>query len=400
MADEGDDAPAVTDDLDGPHASRTLATASRLKADGFNLNRWWVLTPQDWLCPCCRRAKPEIARLDPAGRLYGHLMAHHDHIGDTIQPLFLEIASSREWPGITKLAEDFAKRMAPFVSAHDPTVICSDCNEADAAAKRTVGARPAFSFAPADIGRFIIAAPQSSHRIDGKVLHDFWSRRAPLFDRRIGMIRRIVEFALSEEHWYQPSDYRDRPEAIEGRAAGVLENLARRSDPTVADHVDRVEAYVRAAATPAVSGTTARTWRKHRSRVLAGPPDDRTVAAVAGTSPFWRSVPDDWHCPCCGREKRDIIQPSDSSRAAFTTDKRREHGGGPREKATICCRECGWAVSKLAKEVGAEHHRVSFDDVRAVIRPRRNGSHLLRSDAEIDIVVARVAAGQPDEPWE
>jgi rubredoxin len=290
--------------------------------------------------------------------------------------------------------------MAPFVSAHDPTVICSDCNEADVKAKKMVGAPSPFSFAPADIGRFIVPAPQSSHRIDRDVLSDLWSRRSKLFDRRVRMIRRLVEFTLSEEHWYQPSDHRDRPDSIAGRAATVLVNLAGRSHPEMPHPSSRLEAYLRATAAPVVSGTTSRTWRNHRSRVLTHPPDHNTVAAVAGTSPFWHSVPDDWCCPCCARGKRAIIQPSGSSKATFTTDTRRQYGGGPSEKGVACCRECGWAVSKLAKEAGVEHYHVSFDDVRAVIKPRRNGSHGLHSDARVDLVVERITARQPEASWE
>lgn len=392
-------APPILDDLDGPHTPLTLEIGARLQAEGYNLNRWWVLTPQDWSCPCCSRGKPDIGRLDVVGRLYGHLMAHHDHVGDAVAPLFLEIASSRDWPGMNSLAEDFAKRMSAFVSAHDPIVICSDCNEADAKAKKSVGAPTAFSFAPADITRFIHPAPNRPHRLDADALTALWRKRAPLFDRRIKMMRRLIEFALSNEHWFQPSAFRDQPQSIELTATAILESHEIRHSGV--DHRrDRMLAYIGATATQVVSGLTARTWRKHTDRQLRAPPDDMMVEAVAAFSPFWKSVPDDWRCPCCKRLKRDVIQPSHAKELAFTTDSRRGRGDGPRGEKAACCGECSWAVISLAKEAGVEHYWVSFEDVRAVVMPRQNGSHTVRPGWEVDIAVARIAERQPNPNWD
>jgi hypothetical protein len=45
-------------------------------------NQQWDERPQDWRCPCCKRAKPALLRLGKDGYLVGALHWHHDHIMD------------------------------------------------------------------------------------------------------------------------------------------------------------------------------------------------------------------------------------------------------------------------------------------------------------------------------
>jgi hypothetical protein len=105
--------------LDSPHTPETKEIAKRLGANGFALNRWWVLTPPNWLCPSCGRSKARFARLNTGGRLFGEIHAHHDHMTDLIEKRFIEAAVERHWPDLTDRACRFAVRAAPMVSAYD-----------------------------------------------------------------------------------------------------------------------------------------------------------------------------------------------------------------------------------------------------------------------------------------
>lgn len=45
-------------DLNGLDSEFTLSTkklVSMFNADGAHLNKWWVMTPVEWMCPCCKR---------------------------------------------------------------------------------------------------------------------------------------------------------------------------------------------------------------------------------------------------------------------------------------------------------------------------------------------------------
>ena len=112
--------------------------------DGMHCRGLWRALPEDWRCPSCLRTKRGLLRW---GLRQGHnavrygrtgwkaaLAKHHDHEPDG--------------------GGDFSGVKGRFPA----TIICGDCNAADAHAKRMVGAPSWFSFSPAELRQFISAA--------------------------------------------------------------------------------------------------------------------------------------------------------------------------------------------------------------------------------------------------
>ncbi len=108
-------------------------------------DRLLAITGRDWSCPGCGRGKPALLRRNGRGQPFLALARHHDHSGDGRPP---------------------PKRMARFPM----TVVCGDCNVAEAAAKARLvreGVVPGwFSFAPSEIGLFIGVGEGRPHRMD------------------------------------------------------------------------------------------------------------------------------------------------------------------------------------------------------------------------------------------
>lgn len=48
---------------DGRWSHQTKALLAQFGVQKLDLNRGWASTWTRWSCPCCKRAKPEIARL-------------------------------------------------------------------------------------------------------------------------------------------------------------------------------------------------------------------------------------------------------------------------------------------------------------------------------------------------
>ncbi len=106
----------------------------------------------NWRCPCCHRSKEEIARLDRNAHLLCELHRHHDHFGDE--------ANSRlpSGPGVADVLASFCR--------FPDVLICSDCNVAEPAAKRIVGAPSYFTFTPYEIATFITVRNNKPHLVD------------------------------------------------------------------------------------------------------------------------------------------------------------------------------------------------------------------------------------------
>ena len=347
-----------------------------------------MLTPPDWVCPCCARTKAWVCRLDGSGRLFGHLVAHHDHIADHVERRFHETAAQRQWPGLDRNAKKFAMRMVILVSAFDETLICSDCNEADPKGKQAAGAPMGeFSFASADIHRFIRSAPNRSHEIDDAAAASVWQEQRESFERRLKAVDWIIGIALQGGHWYRPSALGSRPHEIE--EAAWIKMLTQFSTTDGCRYPD-LEVYVASTAVRPVNGATERTWRNHESRHLEAAPSDKEITAIAGLSRDWGKVSYDWACPCCGRYKAAIIQPSGQKRMSFVLAMRRAGGNGNVGPELHVCNECAWTQSVIAREAGVMPGFVGFADVRDAILPVQNGAHRIRAHAEVDKVVACV----------
>jgi len=191
--------------LDSEYSGRSQALVKKHGAKGMDLNHWWVITPESWICPSCQRGKPDIVRVNKHGYLTGHLHEHHDHMSDFVEKEFTRISESKDIVVADLMAKRFVTRTAFALSAYDNTVLCSDCNAADAKAKSLLGAPGEFSFSPGDIAQFIQVHPNREHGINVEVARQVWNDNKETFKIRKNLVRQIAEIGASNRHWYQPS---------------------------------------------------------------------------------------------------------------------------------------------------------------------------------------------------
>lgn len=373
--------------LDGVMSPLTKALLKSHGCTGVDMDTLWAYTATSWKCPACQRPKAEIARPNKNGDLMCRLVEHHDHMKDLLLRKFQSISASMQRVLADEAAEDFAKRSAPMVSAYDNTVICNDCNNADAVAKKLVKAHPAFSFSPQEILEFVITVPYAEHRIDQAIATRIWEGNRSTFELRMKIVERIAEIAAKNAHWYQSMPVQAHP------------------------------AYVKK-----MAEATARFRRApHALKVLCGPPrqqpqkglsdwrrksvQDRPRVPTSGeiehvakvtSKKKWDLVPDDWHCPACSRSKRQIVRPTKQSAWAFPIAQKlyRDMSNERGCSTQIACDDCGNAAIAIVKEavriadveVDAYTRQVGLHELASIVRARPHGSHRFDDDASDALV--------------
>lgn len=138
------------------NANRRIPTWEEFYAfDGAHCKQIYASLDADWRCPACRRNKYELLRwtmLFPNSphRYEGWAAGFHKHHDHRADPVFVA--------GVAH-PSGFAQRFPA-------TILCEQCNSADAAAKRKLKLPKQFSFSPAEIALFVIATPHGWHLLD------------------------------------------------------------------------------------------------------------------------------------------------------------------------------------------------------------------------------------------
>lgn len=364
--------------LDGPWEPRTKQLAARLGATGFNLNRWWLITPPDWKCPCCHRDKPAIARLNKHSQLMGHLVEHHDHMEDEVKRIYTDLVSKKQWPDADEKGREFAKRVKGIVAAFEHAIICQDCNNADRHAKKAAGTHPAFSFSPLELERIIRTPPDD---LDVSEAEKIWKAQERAFAMRLKIIGRISEIALENEHWYQKMPIGNTPEFIEYHAEAQISSAGYDTDFL------RLFTYTTLFTERPKNANPADRWLRRKISGLGREPTENELQFVKIRNKwYWDAVPDDWSCPCCGRAKRQIVQPSNDHKFSFLVSQDWRHGGN--EKVYIC-NECKITLEGIARH--ADVAEVSYEDMRELVTVVPNGSHRPRKQEVIDKVIKEIS---------
>ncbi|MFZ6687673.1 hypothetical protein ACO0K0_08005 [Undibacterium sp. SXout11W] len=376
--------------LDGVMSPQTKALVKSHRCTGVDMDTLWAYTPTSWKCPACQRSKVEIARPNKNGDLMCRLVEHHDHMQDLLLSKFQSISASMQRVLADEAAKDFAKRSAPMVSAYDNTVICNDCNNADAAAKKLVKANSSFSFSPKEILEFVIAVPYAEHRINQSVAANIWEQNRSTFDLRMKIVERIAEIAAKNEHWYQSMPVQAHPAYIKKIAEATAQ--FRR-----APYALRV-----------LCGPTRQQPQKGLSDWRKKPVQDRPKVPTSGeiehvakvtSRKKWDLVPDDWHCPGCNRSKHQIVRPTKQSTWAFPIAQKLYRDVSSKLGCTTytACDDCGNAAIAIVKEAAriaeveleAYARQVGLDELRGFIRPRPHCSHRFDNDAA-DALVSKL----------
>ncbi|QYJ90830.1 hypothetical protein [Shewanella halotolerans] len=377
--------------FDAEFSPQTQSIVEALDAKGAFLNKWWVRTAMDWKCPACKRAKPQIAKLDNRRYASCKLEEHHDHMKDTVRTLFEEISSNREVVVATELAKRFAIRTSFAISAYDNTVICADCNKADGIAKRMVKTHSDFSFSPAEIGRFVKPSDNREHEIDADIAKAIWNENLETFNKRMQLAKVIAELAASDSHWYQPSE----PTAKQvNDSANYKFNLRGLRDL----HDDPEKLLYNT--TPFKGNHSS--WRLNPKPFTRTRPTDGQIAHLSNTrGRYWNRYDDSWQCPCCGRLKRECLKPSKNNPWVFEVKAILAHDSEHQSFAEEIkvCNECFNAANHLGQEAIKEakeqdetvdvyfpHSLIQLEELKSVITPRLHSSHIIDNDLAENVV--------------
>ena len=118
--------------------------------DGAHCFHLWNGLSDSWVCPACLRSKREIMRwtkrqarpvLGIMEDYYGWMAGLHRHHDHTVE---------------------YGSSNTRFLM----TVICDQCNAAEGRAKRQLSLPKDFSFAPAEIRRFVNPIPHGRHTVE------------------------------------------------------------------------------------------------------------------------------------------------------------------------------------------------------------------------------------------
>lgn len=298
-------------DRDGRWSEQTKKLLQRFNADRLDLNCWWAATWTGWSCPCCRRTKPEIARVGSNGVLLCRLEMHHDHLGDHARKLFDGLNPKVDGDGL--LNEQIANAkdaLLIFVERFGATIICADCNAADGEAKRLLAGQidPNFTFTPAEISEFIRAVPNTLHEVNLRVANELWLNAKDDFADRVDFSRRMATRFADGKHRRDQSrrtvviPFEDRYFFLT-QIRAALPQLYEKTLSTLLD--------ARSISNDG-AGQSIRPKRLKPKRVLS--PTDAEFEAIVSAMPqgrgTWDAVGDDWKCECCGRNKREICRKS------------------------------------------------------------------------------------------
>jgi rubredoxin len=377
--------------LDGVMSPLTVGLVELFKAAGVDMTRWWSFTPQRWQCPACGRSKKDIVRLNNIGHLMCRLVEHHDHMRDLLLKRFREISSASGEVVADETAESFAKRSAAMVSSYDNTIVCDDCNVADANAKKIANTHADFSFSPQEISKFIKVTPNATHRIDAELACATWKSNKETFSLRLKIIDRIADIAASNEHWFQAQSHTHLPAHIESNANAV------------AKHYDAPSALQFLCGPKRnLPKKVPSAWRQiPQSGVSTVPtPGDIDHVAKVSCKRDWDKLPHDWSCPSCLRSKVAIVRPTNNNAWKLVANERNFwiRGKARNTEKHIVCSDCSDAAQKLGK-VAAEQAEmdvqgyskwVSLEELAKVVIGRAHARHEINNEVA-DTLVVRIS---------
>lgn len=362
-------------DLIGLDSEYTYSTRKLVEihgAKGAHLNKWWVRTDTRWCCPCCKRNKSEIVRMNQNEDLTCQLHEHHDHMKEVVKSMFERISISNDIVVADELSERFATKVAFSLSAFDNTIVCFDCNEIDAKAKSFVNAEKYFSFSPKEIGEFVIATPNTRHEIDKPALLSVWERVKPILDIRLSMAENFATIAANKKDWYQPSQPSAKETKNRARRAFQNNNIPTSSECEPESILYNTEKY---------KGDND-AWRRKNHPISNIAPSDKDIDLMAKKKDKnWIRYPDNWICPCCERTKFTCVRPTKKEPWAFkpkTSALFIEIENKVDYRPKPMCLDCADAAINLGKEVFKEGNPgsvITLTELSKVVIARPHSKH-------------------------
>lgn len=388
---------------DGRWSRQTKAMLAKAGTDRLTLNDAWASTPMSWICPCCQRDKPSLARLTQSGVLLCQLDYHHDHLNDRAKAIF---RADNPWPENLDARGQLVRTIdgcRSLIERFSTTLLCNDCNAAEGAAKLALKDEidADFSFSPKEIASFIRARPNQPHEIDTERARQIWLEVKPVFDDLTAFATVLSKRVAAGLH------------RKEGRPGSPYARSL--SDPEIVHHLlvaqagDSYRPYRLAAQLDARSRSAAgagSSLRPKRRAAARAPTPEDFAALDAKQQIFapWRAAPVDWRCEVCDRNKIEICRKSNAGRwsgqihevSAFEVETdpvnqsyRLADRGRPilgAHRPALICHDCRNVLAESKRRgPGLGDWSLTLDDLRAVITAvQPNGRHEVDYEAALE----------------
>lgn len=386
---------AIAPIRDGRWSEQTKSLLAEFETQKLDLNGGWAATWIGWSCPCCKRSKRQIARVTPRGVLQCHLELHHDHLDDFLKRRFSEINPPSDEPDRRIQVSHAEAALRQLVERFERTLVCLDCNLADARVKLALREEieAHFTFTPSEIAKFITVRDNQLHDVDFASARSIWTNAKEDFDDRVNFAERIAKRVANGRHSREIATGQKLQSQLQTR--DICFQLCAEQLPNIHSlHLgEAIEA--RSVARDGVGGKS-----KPFDRQLGLAPTDAEFASIdaeqVSTNKHWQDAGETWECPCCRRTKRDICRRS--NRGVWTakiqlfeefeieTDPeqlswRRQNGAGDivisAPKRELICQDCRGIVTQLRQQkAGLDARALTLDDLRGLAAvPAKNITH-------------------------
>jgi len=382
-------------EIDSLDSQRSLVAREILTIHGdrpFEMNSNWVGSPQGWICPCCKRTKAQISRVGNKGQILAKLVVHHDHMGDVLEEAF-NAAFVRAGTAIEQVdGKKLISNMSSAFGAYDAVLVCEDCNNADAKAKKMLAIPRDFSFSIGQIRTFIKPKNHQPHLIDETQAQAAWMAAKSAFELRIRIIKAVANAAATDAHWFEPHPKQFDPIPVYGYS-----NHGR----TLISKWFSYETVINALGMHTkVSKPDVSRWRDGAIKKAKAVPSNYLALLKSDEIKAlnWESFPDDWCCPICKRSKFQTVYVGDKGEIRFNG---RTTGKAWRDAPSICipCFKVLIALKTEVKEyVGGFEDSYSFvspSELAEIIRPMPHADHQVLS-LEAKILLDRIV--ERDDP--
>lgn len=377
--------------LDGVESPLSKQISALHGLSHFEMNSNWICSSQEWICPCCARSKLQISRKGKKGQILAKLVIHHDHMGEAMEVAF---NSAFENAGTDVAQVDgrrLIERMGRAFAAHEEVLICEDCNNADAEAKKRVSAPQYFSFSPGQISQFISAREHQPHEVQELEAERVWRQAKPAYELRMKLIREIAHAAATDAHWYEPH-------ARGAYAIPLLGSRYESGDIAIQQWVSTDPLIAALGPKKPISTPNRSRWRTEPPK-KGKPLPNNFIAMLRSEEAHarrWDSTPEDWHCPICNRSKSDTAYLNERGKVIFhlhEISKRYQWGA-----VGMICNHCT-ATFKSLKEEAAGLAGIDLYDAYGFVQPEElaeiiiahpHSPHQVQAEKAADLVTTSV----------
>lgn len=298
---------------DGRWSALSRYLRTKFETDRLNLNEAWAKTSLVWHCPACGREKIDIARKTASGVVLCQLERHHDHLGDLAARILRENACQDVPDQLLRQRKLACVAVLPLVERFAETLVCMDCNAADAAMKKDLGScvDHNFSFSPSEIGQFVVAQPNAPHERDVERGKQIWVKADAEFRERLGFVETIASRLRRGLHDREQHNSSHNMSGDED--ARMFLSLARHQLGARGNLPQLGEAL--RARSCANDGHRSAQTKASAQRVRIPTPEEFATHDLTMQKPGpWSKAKADWRCACCSRSKFQILRMSGNSK--------------------------------------------------------------------------------------